>query len=246
MNNKLINSNNTWEYLGSHDPYWAVISEKSKYNNQWDKSEFYNTATPVSNILSQITSVRDIQSIKFCLDFGCGVGRLTKPLSKIFPYLIGIDISNSMLTAALKNSFSENTLYIQNIDKKLPFIKDCSIDLIISLLTFQHIPNVFKPTYISEFARVLRNGGTLVVQLPVSYTFSMKGIIYFIFRNRIINLGKRLFFGNPVWPEMYCISKTKLFKLFSNNKLKLFNIIKDDSCGVSFNSFTFYLSKTDE
>ena len=68
---------------------------------------------------------------KSALDFGCGVGRLTRALAKRVDRVAGVDAAESMLRIARENvpdaSFSST-------------IPNERFDLIVSLIVFQHIP----------------------------------------------------------------------------------------------------------
>jgi ubiquinone/menaquinone biosynthesis C-methylase UbiE len=90
------------------------------------------------------------------LDFGCGVGRLSRRLAKYFNKVIGIDISNSMIELATDlNSGLSNCHFKHNPKDNLKIIDSNSIDFVYSHITLQHIPNKFKMNYFSDFCRIL-------------------------------------------------------------------------------------------
>src|ERR1051326_2374846 len=66
---------------------------------------------------------------QLAVDFGCGVGRLTRALAKRAKRVVGVDVSPTMLSLAPK---LPNVTYAD----QLP----ASPDLIVSLIVFQHIP----------------------------------------------------------------------------------------------------------
>jgi 2-polyprenyl-3-methyl-5-hydroxy-6-metoxy-1,4-benzoquinol methylase len=107
------NSDDEWEKFGKDDPYYGVVSD-DKYRNTnltTDAKEvfFMSGLDYVEHILQKIRQhINPVFSIKRALDFGCGVGRLVIPLSKLSENVTGIDISDSMLCEARKNCDSRD------------------------------------------------------------------------------------------------------------------------------------------
>ncbi|MBW3535270.1 MAG: methyltransferase domain-containing protein, partial [Gemmatimonadetes bacterium] len=65
------------------------------------------------------------------LDFGCGAGRLSRPLADRFRHYIGLDISEEMLANARRmNSDVPNASFVHNAGITLASIADRSIDLV--------------------------------------------------------------------------------------------------------------------
>ncbi len=75
------------------------------------------------------------------LDFGCGVGRLVIPLSKIAESVTGVDVSESMLNEAISNCDNQNVNNANFIkaDDNLSMLSG-KYDFIHSYIVFQHIP----------------------------------------------------------------------------------------------------------
>ena len=72
-----------WENLGSHDPYWAVLSDPTKKGGRWDKVEFFASGRrEIEQVLSNLTRLCVPLGSSLALDFGCGVGRLSRALSQ--------------------------------------------------------------------------------------------------------------------------------------------------------------------
>src|SRR5438067_6993777 len=63
------------------------------------------------------------------VDFGCGVGRLTRSMAKRAKHVVGVDVSPTMLALAPK---LPNVTYTDSLPP--------SADFICSLIVFQHIP----------------------------------------------------------------------------------------------------------
>ena len=114
-----------------------------------------------------VTIVKDLNVISV-LDCGCGDGYYTNYLKKSLPDLdiLGIDISKEMLKLANDNS---GVLYVVADNHQLP-VRDQSIDLIL---------NCFVPQSLSEYQRILKDSGYLVVVNPdIDHLFELKKAVY--------------------------------------------------------------------
>ena len=101
------------------------------------------------------------------LDVGCGVGRLTRALAGRVAHVHGIDVSAEMLTRASANLAGvANVTLHQGDGTGLGPIADASVDAVISLVVFQHIPDpVVTLGYVREIGRVLSPGGWAAFQV---------------------------------------------------------------------------------
>jgi 2-polyprenyl-3-methyl-5-hydroxy-6-metoxy-1,4-benzoquinol methylase len=83
---------------------------------------------------------REISHPQSALDFGCGIGRLLFPLSKVSQRAIGVDISPTMLEYARANLEERgvaNCLLVRSIED--PAVQSQPYDFVHSALVFQHI-----------------------------------------------------------------------------------------------------------
>lgn len=94
---------------------------------------------------------------KVLLDIGCGTAFKLIPLSPYWQKIIGLDISDSMLSAAKHNIQSKRVKNIQLIkatSEKIPFVHK-SINLITSILGRWNI---------KELARILKSDGVIIIE----------------------------------------------------------------------------------
>jgi SAM-dependent methyltransferase len=101
------------------------------------------------------------------LDIGCGVGRLTRVLAARAARVQGIDVSAEMLERARGNlaACGNVTLHLGD-GRSLAPIADESVDGVVSLVVFQHIPDpAITLGYVREIGRVLRAGGWAAFQV---------------------------------------------------------------------------------
>jgi tRNA/tmRNA/rRNA uracil-C5-methylase (TrmA/RlmC/RlmD family) len=91
-----------WENLGSYDPYWAVLADPNKKGGKWEKDEFFESGRrEIEQIMKNLSQMGLKPQADTALDFGCGVGRLNRPLSGYFKKVLAVDISKSMIDEAM-------------------------------------------------------------------------------------------------------------------------------------------------
>src|SRR5213075_50537 len=91
-----------WNALGEQEPFFSVLTEDRflcERMSEADREAFF--ATGEADI-AQIFELIDFAP-KSALDFGCGVGRLTRALAKRVEHVIGVDAAESMLRIAREN-----------------------------------------------------------------------------------------------------------------------------------------------
>ena len=156
-----------WESIGREDPLWGVLSHDGKENGNWDAGEFFDHGVQdIERIMVQLGLLGATPEPRAALDFGCGVGRLTRPLAGRFDAVTGVDVSAPMLDEAQRLSDAgERIRYVLNTAESLPFA-GASFDFVLSLIVLQHLPARLSSGYIKEFIRVLRPGGVAVFQVP--------------------------------------------------------------------------------
>ncbi|HUP84164.1 MAG TPA: class I SAM-dependent methyltransferase [Acidimicrobiales bacterium] len=92
------------------------------------------------------------------LDAACGTGRFAASLVARGHQVIGVDASPEMLAVA-RTQIPEAEFRLGDVTA-LP-VEDASVDLVVCGLALSHVASL--PTAMTEFARVLRPGGDLVI-----------------------------------------------------------------------------------
>lgn len=160
-----------WEEMAKQDPMWAILSYQDGKYGRWTEQRFLATgAARVDEFLTHGSGFGRPVGRQAALDFGCGVGRLTRALAAQFDQAIGIDISETMVGNARElNAGISNAVFRCNSRADLAMFSDESFDLVASDIVLQHLPSrEAVEGYLGEFLRVLRPGGLLVFQLPTS------------------------------------------------------------------------------
>jgi len=164
----------TWDRLGKQNAFWAVLSDKK----EWDQKEFFETGRrEIRQVLDDLKN-KDV-SVHFgkALDFGCGVGRLSRALSEHFEQVVGIDIAASMIAQAQELHPPKNVEFKHVTSGDLQVFKDDAFDFVFTDIVFQHMNNELTLGYLKEMHRVLKKGGVLAFQLPSHPANTWKGLM---------------------------------------------------------------------
>jgi SAM-dependent methyltransferase len=161
-----------WEDWGRVDPFWAVLSEADARHGGWDVDRFFATGVDmVATMLTHVGGYGRPERHEVALDFGCGLGRLTRALAPHFTRTYGLDVASTMIEEARRLDSGPDrsgAVFVLHDRDDLSGYETGSIDFLSCLLVLQHLPSREAiETYLREFVRVLAPGGASVVQLPV-------------------------------------------------------------------------------
>ena len=113
------------------------------------------------------------------LDVGCGNGLLLYQLRHRFKKLVGLEYSAHRLDQAKLNLTDHDFTPVLGSAENMTELGSGSIDCVVSADTIEHVPDVYPAA--SELFRVLKPGGTLVINTP-NIAFLKKRIILLIGR----------------------------------------------------------------
>ena len=235
-----------WENLGSYDPYWAVLSDPKKKGGKWDKVEFFESGhVEIEQVMENLARIHVEPSLGTALDFGCGVGRVSRALSRQFKRVIGIDISQSMLKEAREQHTDfPNIAFLHNISEDLESISSSTIDLVYSNIVLQHMPPERQLQFIVEFCRVLRPGGVAIFQTPSQHDFgTLIGWVHFLLGNNILNIARSAIYGTHGIMEIHTLAKSKIVATLETLRMSIAEIERYDSTGKGFVSYRYYAVK---
>ncbi|HMD49044.1 MAG TPA: methyltransferase domain-containing protein [Bryobacteraceae bacterium] len=137
----------------------------------WSDEEFFSSGeqTVSEEILTDLTNVcqgQDPREMRV-LEIGCGAGRVTRALARMFGEVHAVDVSGEMVKLASEalRGFPNAFVY-QNNGKDLAVIPDVPFDFAFSTIVFQHIPSrEIVENYVREAGRLLRPGKLFKFQL---------------------------------------------------------------------------------
>src|ERR1700756_4853660 len=100
--NALKELQRNWEGLAQADPLWAICTDPEARNRQWDEEKFFATGKKELEIVLDYAANLGfvVPQNAPALDFGCGVGRLTRAMAAHFSECWGVDISPTMIRLA--------------------------------------------------------------------------------------------------------------------------------------------------
>ena len=161
-----------WEDWGRIDPFWAILTEADARHGRWDVDRFFATGVEqVAAMLAQTQRYGPPARRGTALDFGCGLGRLTRALAPHFERTYGLDVASTMIKRAqeLDTGFGRSGAeFVRHDREDLSRFASGSLDFLSCLLVLEHLPSRDAiEGYLREFVRVLSPGGVAVVQLPV-------------------------------------------------------------------------------
>ena len=180
-----------WERLAEIDPLWAVLTAPDQKGGRWDVEDFFATGeAEIGHVLSVAEGLGRPEARGRALDFGCGVGRLTRALGKRYDTAVGVDISEAMVAQArLLNGAFPRCEFRVNATPDLSQFESDSFDFVYSSIVLQHLPSVADiARYIAEFLRVARPTGMVVFGIPshIPFPYSLQP------RRRLYGLLRRL------------------------------------------------------
>jgi len=245
---RLWHTKTVWEKLARQDPYWAVLTDPAKTDNQWKIEEFFATGretvdADVAYLQSKVTLAPQSR----VLDFGCGVGRLSQALAGHFSDVHGVDVAEPMVELARQhNHHDERVTYHHNPASDLRLFPKGHFDLIYSVITLQHIPPPLIRGYLAEFCRTCRPGGLIYFQLPSTSPPSRWRFSWYP-PTTWMRIKRFFLRKTAIQAEMTMNSlrKGEVLAIFSQNGAKPVDIRPDHSA-QPLESWTYLFKKLDE
>ena len=146
--------------------YYVRSTKRDQSEEEFDASGEQSVRDCVVRHLPLLAGNRDPKTLTI-LEIGCGVGRMTKYLARLFNHVHAIDVSGEIIRQARSRlgTLANVSLY-ETSGSDLALFADGMFDLVFSFIVFQHIPEravIFN--YIQEAHRVLQPGGILSFQV---------------------------------------------------------------------------------
>jgi ubiquinone/menaquinone biosynthesis C-methylase UbiE len=140
-------------------------------NTEWTDEEFFASGerTVSEEILTDMGNICQGKApgeMKV-LEIGCGAGRVTRALAKLFGQVHAVDVSGEMVRLAREalKAYPHAFVY-QNNGKDLTVVPEVRFDFAFSSIVFQHIPSrEIIENYVREVHRLLRPGALFKFQV---------------------------------------------------------------------------------
>lgn len=232
----------SWHELGDQDPFYSVATAP-EYRGMPPSGvirKFFESGVgDVQRFLNALErNGLDLHERPICLEFGCGLGRMTRALAPHFQKTIGVDISASHLAQAEKYASEakiggiewKHLSSVSSLDE-LP-----QVDVIYSMIVLQHNPPPVINRIVATFTRILKPGGIAYFQVPtyrLGYDFDLQAYLDSVA-------------GNPSM-EMHVYPQDRVFRHFDEAGGVPVSVVEDDATGMNAyersNTFLFLRKK---
>ena len=218
------NPDKAWESWGAIDPYWAVCSEsrfRTANISETSLRTFFDSGEEHVDWVFRVAAEHLDADFKprVALDFGCGVGRILIPLAKRCERVIGVDVSETMLSEARRNLGArglDNATLLRS-DDRLSQMRS-GYDFLHSYIVFQHIPARRGLTITRRLVEGLEPGGigalhyVFLNQAPLHVWMSKWVRKNVPLTHGVMNLLRGRSWGHPLM-QMNAYSLNSLFRV---------------------------------
>lgn len=152
-----------WDERAKQNAKHYIMTEKP----EWSLDDFFASGEAhIQQFVDPFLKRYGITKPGHVLELGCGIGRLTKSLSKRFEHVDAVDVSLEMIKEAKRLLGSiGNIRFLVNNGKDLRSCGSGRYDMVFSYIVLQHIPDQkIVYNYFREFGRVLKVGGLFLFQ----------------------------------------------------------------------------------
>ena len=228
-----------WEEFGKREPHWSVVvaDEYQQSNIQANEDQFYRTGEQhVAQLFGSLERNQvEHRAFRTCLDYGCGVGRITRHLAERFEKVFAYDISLPHLQCAEDYLRKENVsnVALSHLKRVADIQSLPTVDVAYSMIVLQHNPPPVIAFIIDALIRSLNPGGVAFFQVPTyrrGYTFSLRDY-----------LGEESARGGM---EMHVLPQSRVFDIAQRAGGRVLEVIDDTWTGLRekevSNTFVIY------
>lgn len=150
-----------WDDRARENALYYIVTDAADSEEQFAASGDQSVRDIIKDVEPPVPSQATV------LEIGCGIGRMLRPLAARFGTVHGVDVSAEMIERAKARLGDLGNVHVWLTDgSSLKPIRSGSVDLVISYLVFQHIPDAaVVETNIREAFRVLKPGGVFKFQV---------------------------------------------------------------------------------
>jgi SAM-dependent methyltransferase len=236
MNAMLAKVRATWRYLGDQAPHFSVLThDQFRPERLADSIDvFWASGESEATQLVELLARHHVDPAdKVCVEFGCGVGRVTVALASRFRQVHGCDISQPHLDQAQVriDELGLTNVALQRCGDAWPMALP-ACDVLYSRIVLQHNPPPLMRALIGTLLQSLRPGGLAIFQLPV------------FAQNYSFDVDAWLRRGENLDMEMHCLPQPEVFAAIAAAGCEPVEVREDDSTGdTRFISNVFFVRR---
>ena len=227
-----------WEQLGAAKPHYSVLTAQQFLPENLDGAidNFWASGLAEAEVFRQTVSRHGAGELRSrtCVEYGCGVGRVTMGFANLFARVHAYDISNNHLKIArqrAEETGTGNAVFHECAEHFLDAIEPC--DFFYSVIVLQHNPPPIIAVLIRKALAALRPCGIAIFQVPtyiVGYRFSLEE---WLNTDHVPDM------------QMHCLPQDRIFGVISEEKCKLLEVREDNWTGAPemYISNTFVVQK---
>ena len=216
-----------WAQVGQEAPHWSVLTNDLYRPDRIaeTKDAFYATGAVDEDLVRRLLARHGLDPalLPRCVEYGCGVGRATLGLARIFRQVIGCDISQPHLDLAQQEASQRGAGHVgwhhSTMDGPMPAGQ---WDFWYSRIVLQHNP----PPIIAHLLRLafagLAPGGVALFQVPTH------------FQNYRFSIEAYLEDRRPPSMEMHVLPQPHVFALAAEAGLEVLEV-REDTHAVTSN-----------
>jgi 2-polyprenyl-3-methyl-5-hydroxy-6-metoxy-1,4-benzoquinol methylase len=230
-----------WTGYGESEPFASVLSNPQFLQENIQANMHILEASGVEVVRRlQVVAARNQVDIPKgrCLELGCGVGRITRPLSQLFDCVVAADISPGNLAVCKAYVAEEGTHNVNALLLRTPehiaTVKD--IDAFVSVIVLQHNPPPVQYFLLdSIFANIAPKGIAFFQAATFNPAYAYQ-------------IGQHLAMDTETFEgwSLHCLPMQHIFGLFRKHGLQVLEVIEDGQTGGlqnRFHSHTFFARK---
>jgi SAM-dependent methyltransferase len=196
-----------WSHYGRTDAHWSVLTEDRFHRNQLDENIEAFDALGDLHVRRFLATLErngvDLPGDGYCVELGCGVGRLTRWLAPHFGRVTGIDVSPGHLELARAHvARHANNVDFMQMRRLEELATLAPINAFYSFIVLQHNPPPIMEAILDHVFERLASGGIAYFQLPTyipGYRFDAQDY----FRDR----------GDKLDMEMHVLPQARVFEI---------------------------------
>jgi SAM-dependent methyltransferase len=227
-----------WEKVGSEKPHWSVLSSDEFLPSALTPErlrEFYASGENEVRLLQDLCTRNGLvlPGGGRCLEFGCGVGRVTIHLARRFAAVEGVDISAPNLAECRKIQQEQGlgNMLLRHLREPSELSAIEPFDVLFSRIVLQHNPPPVQRFLLKSLLERLRTGGVALFQTVVhgrGYAYNAT--------SHLQNAQTQVF-------EMHALPMRYIFECLNECGCRCVEVIRDTSGGFNVGSYTFLVRK---